>query len=267
MKKILKNILPSNIYIKFSIFYNAIKARSLKYLTYKIENDLKYNEKNFTDLSLNKEDIINVLKNYNYDYYNPKLSWHYHIFAGLSSKLPNAKILEIGTHKAETTKFISKIFPSAEIYSCDLEDDELFKITYGNLKSLGKDPNFVKNFVAERNKNLEQKNIKYYSLNSFNLLEKFEKNYFDIIWLDGDHLNPQVTMDVISAFYLLKKNGILMQDDIFLDKKDRASYLSEGFEPIDYLDKINKAKTIYFIKRIRRSNSYIKKHISYSVKN
>tara|TARA_B100001123_G_C15065385_1_gene929353 strand:+ start:48 stop:851 length:804 start_codon:yes stop_codon:yes gene_type:complete len=267
MKKILKNLLPANLYSKFSIVYHAIKARSLKYLFYNIEKDLKQNEKNFMELGLDKDKIINVLKNHNYDYYNPKLSWHYHIFAGLSIKLQNPKILEIGTHKASTTKFISNIFPSGEIYSCDLADDELFKITYGNLKSLGKDPSFVKNFVAERNKNLEQKNIKFYSLNSFNLLEKFEKNYFDIIWLDGDHLNPQVTMDVISAFYLLKKNGILMQDDIFLDKKDRASYQSDGYEPIDYLDKIKKAKTLYFIKRIRRSNSYIKKHISYSVKN
>lgn len=42
-------------------------------------------------------------------------------------------------------------------------------------------------------------------MNSFDLLENFDKEMFDVIWLDGDHTNPQVSMDVISAYYLLKK--------------------------------------------------------------
>ena len=73
MKKILKNLLPANLYSKFSIVYHAIKARSLKYLFYNIEKDLKQNEKNFMELGLDKDKIINVLKNHNYDYYNPNI--------------------------------------------------------------------------------------------------------------------------------------------------------------------------------------------------
>ena len=34
-------------------------------------------------------------------------------------------------------------------------------------------------------------------MNSLDLLSNFEKNKFDIIWLDGDHTNPQVSMEVI----------------------------------------------------------------------
>ena len=188
------------------------------------------------------------------------------VFAGLSLNLKKIKILEIGTHRADTTKYISSIFPSSEIHSCDLDDKDLFKETYGNLVSLGKDEVFKNNFVETRNKNLNKTNIIYSPLNSFNLLDKFEKNFFDIIWLDGDHLNPQVTMDVISCYYLLKKNGVLMHDDIFPDKNDRARYQSDGFEPTEYMDKIKKTKTYYFVKRVRKSNSYIKKHISYSIK-
>ena len=58
-------------------------------------------------------------------------------------------------------------------------------------------------------------------MDSIDLLSKFELDTYDIIWLDGDHTNPQVNMDIISSFFLLKKGGIFITDDIFLSNKTK----------------------------------------------
>ena len=88
MKKIsalLKNILPKNYFLKLLIIYQAIKFRSLKYIFYETKYDLEQNEGIFKKLGFKKKIIKIILKNENLDYFNPKLSWHYHIFAGLQS--------------------------------------------------------------------------------------------------------------------------------------------------------------------------------------
>jgi len=108
-------------------------------------------------------------------------------------------------------------------------------------------------------------------MNSFDLLNKFDKEMFDIIWVDGDHTNPQVSMDVISACYLLKKNGILLTDDILLKQISKRKFLKyphalDSSKPIKYLTDLKKLKTYYFTKRISRKNAFAKKFISFSIK-
>ena len=49
-------------------------------------------------------------------------------------------------------------------------------------------------FLNERKKNLNKKNILFYELNSIFLKKKFKKEIFDIIFVDGDHSDPVVTM-------------------------------------------------------------------------
>ena len=73
-------------------------------------------------------------------------------------------------------------------------------------------------------------------------------------------------MDVVSSYYLLKKDGKLICDDIFIDEKRQYINESEGFEPINYLTKINKIHTNYFLKRITKYNLIKKKYISLSIK-
>ena len=194
----------------------------------------------------------------NYDYFDPKLSFHYALFAGLSKDNEKLKILEIGTHLGNFTNFLSKIFPLSTIYTCDLDiGEEFFNKNLRNNSNLSE-----RKFFDIRKKNLENTNIIFKSLNSFDLLDNFDKNSFDLIWLDGDHFNPQVTMDVISAYYLIKKGGLLFCDDIFFGKNNRT----DGFGPIDYLTKINKIETTYFLKRITKNNLIFKKYVSCSKK-
>ena len=103
-------------------------------------------------------------------------------------------------------------------------------------------------------------------MNSLDLLNKFEKEFFDIIWLDGDHTNPQVTIDTFSALHILKKNGVLLCDDIFFDKDSRDFNKSQAYEAVKLLTESGKLKTEYIIKRLHHKNAINKKYISFSIK-
>jgi len=260
--KIIQLILPKKIFLFIKIIYQSIKYKSYKYLYYNENLDKVINEKNLINISVNKQKIVSTLKTYDLDYNDPKLSWHYHLFAGLSNNNDNLNILEIGTHLGELTNFISNVFKSSKIYSIDLDQkDSLFINSYNRENEIDRN-----NFLRKRSINLNQKNINFTEMNSFDLLSHFDQNKFDIIWLDGDHTNPQVSMDVLSAYHLLKKNGILITDDIVFDLNIRSSHLVQGLQPIKYLSDIKKLKTFYFVKRVYRRNAFVKKFISFSIK-
>ena len=39
-------------------------------------------------------------------------------------------------------------------------------------------------------------------LDSFHLIDKFKKQDFDLIWVDGNHLGPQVQFDIFQSIKL-----------------------------------------------------------------
>ena len=201
-RKFIKLILPIKIFVFLKKIYGSLRFKSLKYLYYNENIDLEINEKHLINLSIDKKQIITTFKNFDLDYYDELLSWHYHLFAGLSKNLNNLNILEIGTHIGHFTRFISEIFDTSTVYSVDLHrESKLFK----NIKYDLDDEDKRNIFLKQRSINLKKKNIRFIEMNSFDLLNQFDKEMFDVIWLDGDHTNPQVSMDVISAYYLLKK--------------------------------------------------------------
>lgn len=127
-RKFLKKFLPFKIFILLKNIYGSLKFKSLKYLYYNKNIDLETNEKNLTNLSIDQKQIKTTLKNFDLDYYDELLSWHNHLFAGLSKNSKSLNILEIGTHIGHFTRFISEIFNTSKIYSIDLnKESELFK--------------------------------------------------------------------------------------------------------------------------------------------
>lgn len=237
-----------------------IGLRSIKKLHYDLDKDLKYNEKILTRLKFSKKKIIQKLKNNNLNYYSEELSWHYHIFSGFNFTRP--KILEIGTFVGNFTNYLSNIFPKGKIYTIDLnETDKNFVYSY--------DKRFIKNksdFIKQRKKNLISKNINVIKGNSFHLLSLFKKNFFDIIWVDGDHLDPQVTLDVFSSYHLLKKGGVFCCDDVVLNLNDPVKNQTDVDKVLKYLKNQKMVETYYFVKRINKNNSFTKKYCSFSFK-
>lgn len=240
-----------------------IKFNSFKYRSYNVKNDLKSNEKIFSELGYDIEFVKHILSENSLNYYDENISWHYHIFSALAKKNNNKlKILEIGTSRGYFTNFLAKVFKNSTIFTIDLkEDDQQFVNSYGR-----EDIEKRKKFIQIRNQNIENNNVEFSEMDSFDLIKKFEKESFDLIWVDGDHLDPQCAIDIFSSIYLLKHNGIILCDDVikFQFKNEYAS--NESFKTLNFLENKNILKNFYFTKRCNKINAIRKKYISMSFK-
>ena len=265
MIKILKKILPEQLFIKIRELFRYFK--SFKARNYNLSEDLAYNNSLLNSLGMNIENIRTILEEQNQNYLDKKISWHYHLFAGLRQfyKSKNINILEIGTFSGEFTNFLSKIYPNSQITTIDLdENDKKFVSTYNRDYKEN-----MKTFLQIREKNLNRENINFIKMNSSNIKEYFKEKKFNLIWVDGDHLFLQIFFDLINSINSLSEDGIMCSDDIIIDKNfKRSEYIStEGYQILNYLEKNNEIRNFYLIKKIHLTNFYIKKYISISVLN
>jgi len=261
--KILKKLLPNSLYLKLKRIYITIKE-TIKYGNYDLSKDLNYNENLFKLLKFDIEKIKSQLNSLDFQYHTQGLSWHYHLFVGLKDYFGNKKIniLEIGTHNGNFSNFISKLYDESYITTIDLdESDNQFINTYGR-----EEKEKLDEFLKLRNKNLNRNNINFIKLNSLNIKKYFKEKKFDLIWVDGDHLNPQVGIDIINSLDLLNNDGIICTDDVIMDIKFKKSkYVSnEGFFTLKHLEDNGLIKNYYLIKRIRMKNANLKKYVSIS---
>jgi predicted O-methyltransferase YrrM len=261
--KILKKLLPISWYLSLKKTYTKIFEK-IKYRNYNLSKDLSYNLNLFKLFQFDIEKIKSQLNSLNFQYDTPKLSWHYHLFAGLKQYFGNKKIniLEIGTHNGDFSNFISKVFTESQITTIDLDEgDYQFINTYGR-----EEKEKLDKFLKLRNKNLNMNNINFINLNSLNIKKYFKEKKFDLIWVDGDHLNPQVTIDIINSLDLLDNDGVICTDDVIMDSNFLGSkYVSnEAFFTLKHLENNGLIKNYYIIKRIRKDNAVLKKYVSVS---
>lgn len=242
-----------------------IKNKTLK-ISYEYKQkkkDENYNSNILKKLNLDEKKIKKIFKKNNLFFDDIKLSWHYHLFAGFSNTNMKKKILEIGTHKGEFTNFISKMFLSSNIYTIDIPiDHQNFKNSYSrkNIKSY----NHI--YFKNRQNQIKKKNIKFIQADSINLLTLFKKNYFDLIWIDGDHKNPQVSIDIFNSIHLAKKNAIIMIDDVILDDKKTKNSNNDSFKFLKFCEDKKLLKKYLLIKRVNPNNLLIKKYIAVCIK-
>jgi predicted O-methyltransferase YrrM len=261
MRKFIKLIFGKEIYEVIKIlFYSLGNLRNLKCIFYNRSNDLNYNIDVFNSLGFDLEKIKSDLANNGLEYLKEDLSWQHHIFLGLKKEKMN--ILEIGTHDGSFTSFLSKNYATSNIFTIDLnENNETFLTTYSR-----ENKDFRNEFLKKRKINLSYQNIRFDEMDSIHLINKFEKEYFDLIFIDGDHLNPQVTIDLFSSILLLKKNGIMCCDDIILNSYKKNYISNESYVALDMLEKKGLIKNFFIVKRIRKYNAVLKKYISISYK-
>ena len=241
---------------------SLIKYRSFKYRSYNIKNDLKSNEFFFSKLGYDIEFVKKILNDNNLNYYDENISWHYHIFSALAKEQKKLRLLEIGTSRGDFSRFLAKVFKNSTIITIDLnEKNQQFVNSYGREEIEER-----KKFIQIRNQNIKNNNIEFYEMDSFSLIEKFEKKSFDLIWIDGDHLDPQCTIDIFSSIYLLKPNGIILCDDIIKFKYKNEYVSNELFKTLNSLENKNIIKNIFFAKRCNKINAFRKKYISMSFK-
>jgi predicted O-methyltransferase YrrM len=241
-----------------------IKNKLLK-IYYKIresfysENDLKadfdFNIKTLKKNNFLIEGFEKKLNAHNIDVKDRDISWHYILFYLICQEHEYKNFLEIGTFDAKFINHLSSYFPN-KILTIDLKSNqEEFINSYGR--------NIKNDFIEKRNLLLDKENIAFQEMDSFYLLDKFYlKKSFDLIWVDGDHKNPQVTFDIISSLKLLNDTGKLLIDDILKSKSNRKYTSNESYETLQNLEERGIIKYELYLKRIAKSNSHNKKYIA-----
>ena len=223
------------------------------------ENDLKvdfdFNIKTLKKNNLLIEDFEKKLNAHNIDVKDRDISWHFILFYLICQEHKYKNFLEIGTFDAKFVNHLSSYFPS-KILTIDLKSNqEEFINSYGR--------HYKKDFIEKRNLLLNKENITFHEMDSFFLLDKFyQKKSFDLIWVDGDHKNPQVTFDIISSLKLLNDNGNLLVDDVLTSKINRKYTSNESYTTLQNLEKRGIIKYDLYLKRIAKSNAHNKKYIA-----
>ena len=149
---------------------------------------------------------------------------HHILFASISIEKNISSILEIGTFDGKNAALLSCIFPNASILTIDLpKNDPIFCSTYNRNNS-----EIREKFLARRNETLaKHPNVKFEAINSLELTLRNEK--FDLIWVDGAHGFPVVAIDIANSIRLLKQNGKILCDDMWINRKSNDSiYKSNG---------------------------------------
>ena len=89
-----------------------------------------------------------------------------------------------------------------------------------------------------------------------------------MIFVDGDHINPQVSIDIFQSIYLIKKGGIIVTDDNVVDEKASFDGVNlDSYQALSYLEKNGLISLDLFIKRYSFKNIKQKKYVSFSIKN
>ena len=235
---------PKYIYLRYKYPYdsNQIDTSELE----------KFNNNGFSyEKGLNK--LNSILKNKEFNIAFDSIHWL--LFSCLS--IQNHKInriLEIGTYTGEATFILSELFPDASITTIELPyDDPIFTTTYSRNSEADR-KKFME--LQQANLNPAKDRIKLIQKNSFFLLDVVNDK-FDLIWVDAGHLFPEIAWDISNAYYLCKKGGYLMFDDIIKHKNGFSNdYVSpDAYNVLKYMSERSEDKVTYFYKRIN-SKSY-----------
>tara|TARA_A100001015_G_scaffold319314_1_gene441817 strand:+ start:608 stop:1396 length:789 start_codon:yes stop_codon:yes gene_type:complete len=220
----------------------------------------------FSFLGLNRNEGIERLNKIfqTYPYLKDSMnSEHQVFFSSLSKKKKLYSILEIGTYDGKNAFLLSKLFPESSIVTVDLPDEsEDFILTYN------------RNDVEDRRKFYKKReyflsgilNLKFLKKNSIKLLNYYEK--FDLIWIDGAHGHPVVTVDILNSLRLLNKDGLIACDDILVNKlrkQDSFYHSNAAYELLEALKQNELIDITYIYKRtIKKYNVNLKlrKYIS-----
>ena len=220
------------------------------YFSYKKYNQNFFEEeqnKIYEHFGLNRQEgikkLISTKKDLDFKLRDSDMSSeHEVIFSSLSlSKNQSfSDILEIGTFDGFNSLLLSNLFRNSNIDTIDLSetDDDFVNFYYRKDK--------INKFVQDRNFILSKnKNINFSPLNSLKLLN-YKKKY-DLIWIDGAHGYPVVCIDIINSLHILKENGLILCDDVYLKlNQSNSDIMYSSIATYETLNELKKQDLIDF---------------------
>ena len=126
-----------------------------------------------------------------------------HFFKKFNLEKKKIDILEIGSFEGLSASFFLRYLKKSKLVTVD---------------SLNKNTLFYRNFKKNKKK---LRSFKFHNITSNNFFKKYEKDKYDIIYIDGGHDCNAVINDGKSSFKILKKNGILIFDDLLYEYKNK----------------------------------------------
>jgi len=227
---------------------NLFKLIIIQVLSFKMNKSefLENQTLRFTKLGLSRklalEKLENIRKKYNIKI-SDMSSEHEVIFSALSllDNFKVNKILEIGTFDAKNIKLLSYLFNKSQLVTIDLEeDDENFKNFYNR-----QEKDKLRKFVEQRDNILTSlKNVNFRKKNSLELLKENDK--YDLIWIDGAHGYPFITIDIVNSLRILNANGYILCDDIYLEALNNSDKMYQSTGGYQTLNELEKNKVISF---------------------
>jgi predicted O-methyltransferase YrrM len=256
--KIIRNLIrphkiPKKIFNKLNYYFNSKKYDQNFFE--KEQNDI------FKYFGLNREEgiknLILLKKNLNFNLINSSMSSEHEVFfssLSLSKNKSITDILEIGTYDGFNALLLSDLFPNSNIDTIDLPENDDDFINFYSRKDKVDDFVQYRNIILSKNKN-----INFFPLNSLKLLN--HKKKYDLIWIDGAHGYPMVCIDIINSLHLLKENGLILCDDIFLKlnqiNSDKMYHSIASYETLNELKKQNLIDLRLIYKRLNFKRNFI----------
>ena len=159
----------------------------------------------------------------------------------------NSIIAEIGVWRGDFSKEIYNICKPKELVLVDPWNFDN-KIRGCAPQIDGKEPLRQKYFDEAKFSTLEKfknfNNVKIIIKYSAEASKLFPDNYFDYIYIDGEHSYEAVSKDLINWYPKLKKNGILYGDDYYWREEDNTFSLHKAYQ--DFINKYNIQKWCVF---------------------
>jgi hypothetical protein len=117
-------------------------------------------------------------------------------------KIQPRDILEIGSFRGDSARFLLDQFPNAQITCVDTwaEYDELKHVSFSEVE-------------AQFNSLLATYSHRINKFKGRSNLFQFQRDKYDLIYIDGSHLADDVLLDLINSWSALKERGIIICDD------------------------------------------------------
>lgn len=240
--------IPKKIFSKLS-YYSKYKYYNKNFFEKK-QNEI------FENFGLSREEgirnLIVIKKKIDFNLRNIEMSSEHEIIfssLSLSENKSISDILEIGTFDGFNSLLLSNLFPNSNIDTIDLPENDGDFINFYNRK------NSTEDFVQKRDIILSKnKNINFFPINSLKLLNSKKK--YDLIWIDGAHGYPVVCIDIINSLYALKKNGLILCDDVYLKlNQSNSDSIYSSIATYETLNELKKQNLINFRLAYKRLNA------------
>ena len=182
-------------------------------------------------------------------------------FEELIPKINPSRILEIGSYEgASTCYFIEKIgaHKDLEIHCIDTWEGGIEHKDGGDAQAdmaaverrFTHNTKLAKSKIPNKVHLVEHKSFSDLGLSQ--LLANGKQNYFDFIYVDGSHQAPDVLLDALLSFKLLKINGFIGFDDYLWQEK-----LPGGNDPIRCPKTAIDAFTNIYCRKLRILNLHL----------